>query len=139
MLYEVITGTLNYIFNTISAEIPLSKTIQLAKEEGYSEPDPRIDLSGIDVVRKLLILVRESGYKIEKGDVTINKFIPDQYFDGSIEDFWANIAEVDADFEKRRQVLEAENKCWRFVAKYENGQSEVGLQEVAQGHSYNFV
>jgi len=132
----VLSGTLNYIFNTISSEIPLSKTIQLAKEEGYSEPDPRIDLSGIDVVRKLLILVRESGYKIEKGDVTINKFIPDQYFNGSIEDFWANIAEVDADFEKRRQVLEAENKCWRFVAKYENGQSEVGLQEVAQGHPF---
>ena len=132
----VLSGTLNFIFNTIAADVPLSKTIQLAKEQGYSEPDPRIDLSGIDVVRKLLILVRESGYKIEKEDVKINTFIPDEYFDGSIDDFWANISKVDADFEKRRQVLEAENKCWRFVAKYENGHSEVGLQEVAQGHPF---
>ncbi|MGQ7871247.1 bifunctional aspartate kinase/homoserine dehydrogenase I [Sunxiuqinia sp. sy24] len=132
----VLSGTLNFIFNTISAEIPMSQTIRMAKEEGYSEPDPRIDLSGIDVVRKLLILVRESGYRIEKDDVTINKFIPDEFFDGSMDDFWNGIAGLDADFEERRKVLEAENKCWRFVAKYENGQSEVGLQEIGQGHPF---
>ena len=132
----VLSGTLNFIFNTISADVPFSKTIRLAKEQGYSEPDPRIDLSGIDVVRKLLILVRESGYKIEKEDVKINTFIADSYFQGSIDDFWTAISDVDAEFEARRKILEAEGKCWRFVAKYENGQAEVGLQEVAQGHPF---
>lgn len=132
----VLSGTLNYIFNTISKEIPLSKTIQLAKEEGFSEPDPRIDLSGVDVVRKLIILVRESGYVIEQDDVQINKFIPDAYFDGSIDDFWSSISQVDAEFEERRQKLESESKCWRFVAKYEEGKAEVGLQEVEQGHPF---
>ncbi len=132
----VLSGTLNFIFNTISAEVPFSKTIHMAKEEGYSEPDPRIDLSGIDVMRKLLILVRESGYRIEKEDVAIEKFVPEELFSGSIDDFWAGISALDADFEARRQVLAAENKCWRFVAKYENGKAEVGLQEVAQGHPF---
>lgn len=132
----VLSGTLNFIFNTISAQVPMSQTIKMAKDEGYSEPDPRVDLSGIDVVRKLLILVRESGYKIDKDDVAINKFIPDEFFDGSMDDFWNGISGLDADFEARRQVLEAENKCWRFVAKYENGQAEVGLQEIEQGHPF---
>lgn len=132
----VLSGTLNYIFNTISAEVPMSKTIRMAKEEGYSEPDPRIDLSGIDVMRKLLILVRESGYLIEKEDVAINKFIPDAFFDGSMDDFWNGISNLDDDFEARRKVLASENKCWRFVAKYEDGKSEVGLQEIGQEHPF---
>ena len=132
----VLSGTLNYIFNTISADIPLSQTIRMAKEEGYSEPDPRIDLSGIDVMRKLLILVRESGYRIEKDDVKINKFVPDEFFDGSIDDFWKGIPQLDADFEARRKVLGAENKCWRFVATFDNGKAEIGLQEVGQGHPF---
>lgn len=132
----VLSGTLNYIFNTISADVPMSQTIRMAKDEGYSEPDPRVDLSGIDVVRKLLILVRESGYRIEKEDVIINKFIPDAFFEGSIDDFWNGIPALDADFETRRQVLEAEKKCWRFVAKYQDGKAEVGLQEIQQGHPF---
>ena len=132
----VLSGTLNFIFNTISADVPFSQTIRMAKEEGYSEPDPRIDLSGVDVVRKLLILVRESGYKIETEDVFINKFIPDEFFSGSMDDFWAGIPALDADFEARRQVLAAQNKCWRFVAKFEDGKAEVGLQEIAQGHPF---
>ena len=133
----VLSGTLNFIFNTISAEVPFSKTIRMAKEQGYSEPDPRVDLSGIDVVRKLIILVRESGYRIEKEDVIINKFIPDEFFSGSIEDFWNNISKLDADFELRRQILAAEKKCWRFVARYEEGKAEVGLQEVEQEHPFH--
>ena len=132
----VLSGTLNFIFNTISAEVPFSQTIKMAKEQGYSEPDPRIDLSGIDVMRKLLILVRESGYRIEKEDVMINKFIPDAFFAGSMDDFWNGISGVDADFEIRRKRLEAEKKGWRFVAKFEDGKAEVGLQEIGQGHPF---
>lgn len=132
----VLSGTLNFIFNTISADVPFSKTIRMAKEQGYSEPDPRIDLSGLDVMRKLIILVRESGYRIERDDVNIRKFIPDEFFEGSMDDFWKNISNLDAEFEVRRQVLEAEKKCWRFVARFEEGKAEVGLQEVEQGHPF---
>ena len=132
----VLSGTLNFIFNTISAEIPFSKTIQMAKEQGYSEPDPRIDLSGIDVMRKLLILVRESGYVIEKDDVQIHKFVPEELFEGSIDSFWENVPKLDHSFEQRRQLLEAEKKCWRFVARYEDGMADIGLQEVGQGHPF---
>ena len=132
----VLSGTLNFIFNTISAEIPLSKTIKMAKEEGYSEPDPRIDLSGVDVARKVLILARESGYKIEMSDIKINRFIPNQLFDGTIDDFWKNIENLDAEFEQRRKKLQAENKKWRFVARFENGVAEAGLQEVDSRHPF---
>lgn len=132
----VLSGTLNYIFNTISAEIPLSKTIRLAKEEGYAEPDPRIDLSGVDVMRKLLILVRESGYKIDGEDVKVEKFISDEFFAGTIDEFWANISQLDAEFEKNRQRIDAEDKCWRFVATYNNGKAEIGLKEIEKTHPF---
>ncbi|HTN68631.1 MAG TPA: bifunctional aspartate kinase/homoserine dehydrogenase I [Dysgonamonadaceae bacterium] len=132
----VLSGTLNYIFNVISSETPLSKTIQLAQEKGYSEPDPRIDLSGVDVARKILILARESGYQIEMDDIKINRFIPDTFFEGSLDDFWESISALDSKFEKERQRLVAENKRWRFVAKFENGNAEVGLQEVDSEHPF---
>lgn len=132
----VLSGTLNYIFNTISAEVPLSKTIKMAKDEGYSEPDPRIDLSGVDVARKVLILARESGYPIEMDEIHINRFIPDSFFNGSLDDFWKNISELDSEFEKKRIKLAAENKRWRFVARFENEIAEVGLQEVDSKHPF---
>lgn len=132
----VLSGTLNYIFNTISHDIPFSRAVQMAKEAGYAEPDPRIDLSGQDVVRKLVILTREAGYKVEQQDVKVKLFIPQSYFDGTLDEFWSTIHEVDGDFEKRRQNLEAEGKHLRFVAKYENGQCEVGIQEVDMSHLF---
>ncbi|MDP4271030.1 MAG: bifunctional aspartate kinase/homoserine dehydrogenase I [Bacteroidota bacterium] len=135
-LEAVLSGTLNFIFNTLSEEIPLSKTIVLAKEAGFAEPDPRIDLSGKDVIRKLVILSREAGYAIEQEDVKKNLFIPQKYFDGSLDDFWANISELDGEFEKRRKALVAENKRYRFVAKLENGEASVGLQEVDDSHPF---
>jgi aspartokinase/homoserine dehydrogenase 1 len=132
----VLSGTLNYIFNTVSEEVPLSETIKKAKEEGYSEPDPRIDLSGVDVARKILILARESGYAVEMEDVKIKRFIPDSFFEGSPDDFWETIKELDAGFEAKRKVLVKENKKWRFVAKYESGIAEVELQEVSSTHPF---
>jgi len=132
----VLSGTLNYIFNTISEEIPLSKTILMAKEEGYSEPDPRVDLSGVDVARKILILARESGYKVEMDDIQINRFVPDSLFSGSLEEFWKGVPALDADFEVSRKKLEAENKKWRFVARFEDGKAEAGLQEVDSTHPF---
>lgn len=132
----VLSGTLNFIFNAISAEVPFSETVRLAKELGYSEPDPRIDLSGQDVVRKLVILTREGGYKAEQADVEKHLFIPEDLFNGSIEDFWRRLPELDADFEERRKVLEAESKRWRFVARMEMGRMSVGLEAVDSRHPF---
>ena len=132
----VLSGTLNFIFNVISADIPLSKAIQMAKEQGYSEPDPRIDLSGKDVIRKLVILAREAGYRLEQSDVEKHLFIPDALFEGTLDNFWKNVQQLDADFEARRQKLTEEGKRWRFVAKFENGKATVGLQEVGMGHPF---
>ena len=132
----VLSGTLNYIFNKISADIPFSKTIKMAQEERYSEPDPRIDLSGKDVIRKLVILAREAGYKLEQEDVEKNLFVPDDFFEGTLDDFWKKVPTLDADFEARRKVLENEGKHWRFVAKLENGKGSVGLMEVDSRHPF---
>ena len=132
----VVSGTLNFIFNTISEEIKLSDTIRLAKEKGYSEPDPRIDLSGKDVIRKLVILAREAGYPIEQDDVEKNLFIPQELFDGSLEDFWDKVPSLDAEFEERRKRLVAEGKRWRFVARLDEGRASVSLQEVNQWHPF---
>lgn len=132
----VLSGTLNFIFNTISADIPFSRTVRLAKEEGYSEPDPRVDLSGKDVIRKLVILSREAGYEIEQGDVEKNLFIPDDLFAGSLDEFWQKLPGLDASFESRRQVLDKENKRWRFVAKLDGGKASVSLEEVGEHHPF---
>ena len=132
----VLSGTLNFIFNEISAEVPFSETVRRAKEQGYSEPDPRIDLSGTDVVRKLVILTREAGYKVDQQDVEKHLFVPDSYFEGSVDDFWAKLPELDVDFEKRRQQLEAKGKRWRFVATMEHGKTNVALKEVDRNHPF---
>lgn len=132
----VLSGTLNFIFNTISETVPLSKTIRMAKDQGYAEPDPRIDLSGVDVARKLLILVRESGYQFDMKDIKINTFVPEKYFNGSVDDFWKNIPELDAEFEAKRKKLVAEGRSWRFVARFEDGNAEIGLQEIGANHPF---
>ena len=132
----VLSGTLNFIFNTISADIPFSRTVRMAKEEGFSEPDPRIDLSGKDVIRKLVILARESGYEVSQEDVEANLFIPSDFFDCTLEEFWAKLPSLDEEFERRRRVLEAEGKCWRFVAKMEDGHFGVSLREIPEGHPF---
>jgi aspartokinase/homoserine dehydrogenase 1 len=108
----------------------------MAQEAGYTEPDPRVDLSGVDVVRKLLILARESGYRIDKEDVRIDSFIPKEYFAGSIDDFWKKIPDLDHSFEEKRKVLAGRNRKWRFVASFEEGNSRVGLQEIESTHPF---
>ncbi|MGL5958058.1 MAG: bifunctional aspartate kinase/homoserine dehydrogenase I [Phocaeicola sp.] len=132
----VLSGTLNYIFNKISADTPFSRTIKMAQEERYSEPDPRIDLSGKDVIRKLVILAREAGYKLEQEDVEKQLFVPTSFFDGSLDDFWEQVPSLDANFEVRRAELEKQDKRWRFVAKLENGKASVSLQEVGRSHPF---
>ena len=132
----VLSGTLNFIFNKISKDIPFSRTVQMAKEEGYSEPDPRIDLSGKDVIRKLVILSREAGYELSQEDVARQLFVPDSFFEGSVEAFWEKLPTLDAGFEERRQQLESEGKVWRFVASLVEGKASVSLQEVNHDHPF---
>lgn len=132
----VLSGTLNFIFNELSENVPFSEAVRRAKEQGYSEPDPRIDLSGIDVIRKLIILTREAGYKAEQDNVEKKLFIPESFFNGSLDDFWKNLPMLDDEFEQKRKQLEAQNKRWRFVAKMEMGHTSVELTTVEKGHPF---
>ena len=132
----VLSGTLNFIFNELSAEVPFSETIRRAKEQGYSEPDPRIDLSGKDVIRKLVILAREAGYPVEQEDVEKHLFVPEDYFQGSVDDFWKRLPELDADFEARRHELEKNGLRWRFVASLNEGKTRVSLETVDATHPF---
>ena len=132
----VLSGTLNYIFNILSSDIPMSKAIMKAKEAGYSEPDPRVDLSGKDVIRKIVILAREAGYRVEQSDVVANLFIPAKYFEGSLDDFFATIGELDEEFEAYRAKAEKEGHHFRFVATLDNGAVSVGLQRVDSVHPF---
>ncbi|NLZ96041.1 MAG: bifunctional aspartate kinase/homoserine dehydrogenase I, partial [Bacteroidales bacterium] len=140
-LQAVLSGTLNFIFNTLSEDIPFSKAIKMSVDAKFAEPDPRTDLSGLDVVRKLVILSREAGGRIEQSDVEITPLIPDKYFEGSLENFWDTISELDEEFEERRKKLELENKRLRFVAVYDLDKSKgceckVTLCEVEKGHPF---
>ena len=130
----VLSGTLNYVFNTLSAEVPLSEAVRLAQVNGYSEPDPRMDLCGMDVVRKITILARESGYRVETTDISIEPFLPAELFEGSTEAFMAALPQLDAAFERERRRLVAEGKCWRYVAEWKDGKGSVGLREIPVGH-----
>lgn len=134
----VLSGTMNFIFNEIGPEMPLSSAIRKAREIGYSEPDPRVDLSGTDVVRKILILAREAGYTIEKEDVMINKFLPDECFEGNLNNFFEKVKKLDSEFEIRRKELIKQEKKWRFFATLDQGKAKVELLAIGKDHpSYN--
>jgi aspartokinase/homoserine dehydrogenase 1 len=135
-LQAVLSGTLNFIFNALSEEITMSRAIRMALDAGFAEPDPRVDLSGVDVVRKLVILSREAGYAVEQEDVERQLFIPDKFFKGSLNDFWDTISQLDNEFEEKRKQLAAQGKRLRFVAEMDNGRCSVGLQEVGASHPF---
>lgn len=134
----VLSGTMNFIFNELGPEMPLSQAIKKAREKGYSEPDPRVDLSGTDVVRKILILSREAGYSIEKEDVIVKKFIPEECFNGDLNDFFEKVKDYDAEFEQKRMELTRQNRKWRFFATMELGKAKVELITIGSEHpSFN--
>lgn len=126
----VLSGTLNYIFNVLSKDIKLSEAIRRAKDAGFSEPDPRVDLSGTDVIRKIVILSRESGYNVSQSDVKKKVFIPENLMEGDINDFFNNITEIDDAFERKREALEKNGNKLRYVARMETGEVSVGLEVV---------
>jgi len=130
----VVSGTLNYIFNILSEEITFSKAITMAMENGYSEPDPRLDLSGMDVKRKLLILARESGYVLEEEQVEIETFLPDELFEGDLDSFLEEVKKYDEEWEEKRKKLKASGRRWRYVAALKDGQGTIGLREMKERH-----
>jgi aspartokinase/homoserine dehydrogenase 1 len=132
----VVSGTLNFIFNNLSEDITFSQAVRMAKEQGFSEPDPRMDLSGTDVIRKLVILSREAGYEVNMDDVQANLFIPQSFFECSLDEFWAKLPELDAKFEADRKRLMEEDKRWRFVAVNDHGKCSVSLREIPMRHSF---
>ncbi|MCM1504002.1 MAG: bifunctional aspartate kinase/homoserine dehydrogenase I [Muribaculum sp.] len=132
----VLSGTLNYIFNVLSAEIPMSRAITMAQDAGYSEPDPRNDLSGKDVIRKIVILAREAGYQVEQSEVRTELFLPDECFEGDLDSFFEKVKSLDDHFEKLRTEAEATGKHFRFVATLDNGEVSVGLRRVDAAHPF---
>lgn len=133
----VLSGSVSFIFNSFREGTQFSKIVQEAKERGYTEPDPREDLSGADVARKILILARESGMAIEASDVVVHNFLPASSLGApSIPDFFSTLEEADPFFELRRSEAAAAGKVLRFVATLENGQATIGMQEVDTQHPF---
>jgi len=130
----VVSGTLNYIFNILSEEITLSKAIRMAMDNGFAEPDPRLDLSGMDVKRKLLILARESGYPLEPDDIQIETFLPDELFEGDVDSFLKNVVQLNGEWEEKRKKLVTSGRRWRYVAALKDGKGIIGLREMRDRH-----
>ncbi|MDZ7722059.1 MAG: bifunctional aspartate kinase/homoserine dehydrogenase I [candidate division KSB1 bacterium] len=130
----IFSGTLGFIFSKLSADQPFSRIVREAFEKGYTEPDPRDDLSGMDVARKILILAREIGLQMELSQVQIDPPLPDEFNQGSLDEFWKKLPEMDAKFEELRRKSESENKALRYMASLEDGNPKVGIQAVNRQH-----
>ncbi|MCU4175380.1 bifunctional aspartate kinase/homoserine dehydrogenase I [Carboxylicivirga sp. N1Y90] len=136
-LEGVLSGTLNYIVNNVSADKPLSEVVIDAKNLGYSEPDPRIDLKGTDVLRKLLILSRESDYPLEEQHIEITPFLPQHFFtEASVDEFLEDLKSYDAEFERVRKSAEDKGCKLRYVASLKEGKAQVGFAEVDESHPF---
>lgn len=133
----ILSGTLNYIFNNVSKNNPLSEVIRTAQENGLTEPDPRIDMSGKDVARKILILAREIGLNLSLADVEVEDILPPSCFEGTLDDFWGNVALFDEEFEEKRSLLDAENQKYRVIASLENQKLSVRLRAVGQDNAFH--
>lgn len=132
----VLSGTLNFVFNNYNGEKTFAKVVKQAQDEGYTEPDPRLDLGGTDVMRKIMILARESGKKLEMEDITNNTFMPESCMSGSVDHFYATMEEEEAHFKNIFDLANKAGKKLKFVAKYENGKAEVGLQQIDPAHDF---
>lgn len=126
----VLSGTLNFVFNNYNGQKSFAEVVRQAQEEGYTEPDPRLDLGGTDVMRKIMILAREAGEKLEMEDIENNSFMPPSCMKGSVEDFYKEMARQEDHFKQLYEQAEKSGKKLKFVARYENGKAAVGLQHV---------
>ncbi len=133
-IQAVLSGTLNFVFNNYNATKPFAEVVKQAQDEGYTEPDPRLDLGGTDVMRKILILAREAGEHIEMNDITNNGFLPASCFDGSVEDFYKEMAKQEDHFKQLYEEAAAKNCKLKFVAEFNNSPSGVGSASVGLKH-----
>ena len=133
----ILSGTLSYIFNTFDGRIPFSEVVRTAKEKGYTEPDPRLDLNGMDVARKLLILIREAGEAFELDNINIESFLPEEAMNAeTVEDFFRALQKLDDYFESLRQKSKDNVTALRFIARYENGRANIALTAVGKTHPF---
>ncbi|WP_416442201.1 bifunctional aspartate kinase/homoserine dehydrogenase I [Leeuwenhoekiella sp. A16] len=136
-IQAVLSGSLNFVFNNFAPGGNFHDVVQEAKAEGFTEPDPRIDLSGVDVARKILILARESGLKMNLEDIKNEPFLTEKNLNsGSVEHFFETLKEDAAHFEKLVSEASAKNCRLKYVAQLDNGKASVGLQEIPQGHPF---
>ena len=138
----VLSGTLNFVFNNYNGNRSFAEVVKQAQDEGYTEPDPRLDLSGTDVMRKIMILAREAGYTIEMEDIVNHSFLPESCMKGSVADFYSAMAKEEAHFHSLYEKAEAEGKKLKFVASFTNNhdssgkiRAEVGLQHIDPAHN----
>ncbi|MBC7872988.1 MAG: bifunctional aspartate kinase/homoserine dehydrogenase I, partial [Ferruginibacter sp.] len=133
-MQAVLSGTLNFVFNNYDGTRKFAEVVKQAQEEGYTEPDPRLDLGGTDVMRKILILARESGEEMEMEDIVNNSFMPPKCMQGSVEDFYSEMAKEETHFRDLVDKANAAGCKLKFVASYENGKASVGLQHIDPKH-----
>ncbi len=133
-IQAVLSGTLNFVFNNYDGTRKFAEVVKQAQDEGYTEPDPRLDLGGTDVMRKIMILAREAGEKIEMDEIDNNSFMPASCMQGSVEDFYAAMVKEEEHFKKLFEKANKEGCKLKFVASYDNGKASVGLQHIDPKH-----
>jgi aspartokinase/homoserine dehydrogenase 1 len=132
----VLSGTLNFVFNHYNGEKTFAEVVRQAQEEGYTEPDPRLDLSGTDVMRKIMILARETGERLELEDIHNISFMPEACMKGDVDNFYQEMGRHEDHFKKLYAEAAEAGKKLKFVAKYENGKASVGLQHIDANHDF---
>ncbi|MBX3291690.1 MAG: bifunctional aspartate kinase/homoserine dehydrogenase I [Acidobacteria bacterium] len=132
----VLSGTLNFVFNNYDGSRPFADVVRQAQDEGYTEPDPRLDLSGTDVARKILILAREAGYALEMDDIENEGFLPPSCLAGSVEDFYSELAANETHFKGLLDAAVANGKTLKYIASFADGAAKVGLQQIGPEHNF---